>query len=98
MHSPRQHQQIQMLKQKYVYDRLNGLWCFNAIFNNISLISWQSVLSMKEIGGPREKIIDLSQQGSNSQLMIGTDGTGSCKSNYDTITAMMAPCLRYCKI
>jgi len=27
---------------------------FNATFNNISVISWQSVLLMEETGGPRE--------------------------------------------
>ena len=30
------------------------LWCFNATFNNISVISWQSVLLVEEIGEPRE--------------------------------------------
>jgi len=44
------------------------LMAFNAIFNNISVISWQSVI-----------------------LVIGTDCTGSCKSNYHTITTTMAP-------
>jgi len=27
---------------------------FNATFNNISVISWQSVLLVEETGGPRE--------------------------------------------
>ena len=27
-----------------------GLWCFNANFNNISVISWQSVLLVEETG------------------------------------------------
>ena len=30
------------------------LWCFNATFNNISVISWQSVLLVEEIGIPWE--------------------------------------------
>jgi hypothetical protein len=30
------------------------LMVFNATFNNISVISWQSVLLMEEIGGPGE--------------------------------------------
>ena len=30
------------------------LMVFNATFNNISVISWQSVLLVEEIGGPRE--------------------------------------------
>jgi hypothetical protein len=33
---------------------------FNATFNNISVISWQSVLLVEETGGP-EKTTDLSQ-------------------------------------
>jgi hypothetical protein len=28
---------------------------FNATFNNISVISWQSVLLVEETGGPEEK-------------------------------------------
>jgi hypothetical protein len=31
-----------------------GLWCFNATFNNISVISWQSVLLMEKSGVPGE--------------------------------------------
>jgi len=36
---------------------------FNATFNSISIISWQSVLLVKETGGPGgpEKTTDLSQ-------------------------------------
>ena len=45
---------------------------FNAIFNNISAISWRSVLLVKEIGVP-EKTTDLLQV---------TDCIGSYKSNY----------------
>ena len=31
-----------------------GLWCFNATFNNISAISWLSVLLVEENGVPGE--------------------------------------------
>jgi hypothetical protein len=34
---------------------------FNAIFNNISVISWRSVLLVEETGVPRAKTIDLLQ-------------------------------------
>jgi hypothetical protein len=34
---------------------------FNATFNNISVISWQSVLLVEETGVPGEKITDLPQ-------------------------------------
>ena len=30
------------------------LMVFNATFNNVSIISWQSVLLVEETGGPRE--------------------------------------------
>jgi len=33
-----------------------GLWCFNATFNNISVISWQSVLLVEETRVPRESL------------------------------------------
>ena len=39
------------------YDRrewIVSLMEFNAIFNDISIISWQSVLFVEEIGGPGE--------------------------------------------
>ena len=77
---------------------------FNATFNNISVLSWHSVLLMRKL----KKTTDLPQVTdklshnvvsstphhdwhSNAQLLvvIGTDCTGSCKSNYHTIT--MAP-------
>jgi hypothetical protein len=32
-----------------------GLWVFNATFNNISVISWRSVLLVEETGVPGEK-------------------------------------------
>ena len=77
---------------------------FIAIFNNISVISWQSVLLVEENGGPRENHWSaashwqtLSQNVVSSTprlswirynitlVVIGTDCTGSCKSNYHTI-------------
>ena len=76
---------------------------FNATFNNISDISWRSVLLVEETGVPRE----------NHRSALVTDkfyhillyrvhfawaeyeltalvviGTGSCKSNYHTIMTM----------
>ena len=71
---------------------------FNATFNNISVISWRSVLLVEETGG-REKITDLSQVTDKlyhrfeltTSVVISTDCTGSCESNYHTITATTAP-------
>jgi hypothetical protein len=34
----------------HTYIQLNRVMVFNATFNNISVISWQSVLLMKETG------------------------------------------------
>jgi hypothetical protein len=80
------------------------LMVFNATFNNISAISWQSVLLMEETGGPREnhdlsQVIDKlfhiilytspwSRFELTTSVVIGTDCIDSCKSNYHTITAM----------
>jgi hypothetical protein len=36
------------------YDHLNNVMVFNATFNNISAISWLSVLLVKETGVPGE--------------------------------------------
>ena len=56
---------------------------FNATFNNISVISWQSVLLVEEIGVPREN-----HQPAKTLVVIGTDCRGSYKSNYHTITTI----------
>jgi hypothetical protein len=80
---------------------------FNATFNNISVILWQSVLLMEETGVPRENhgpvtshwqtlshnVVSSTPPHMNgvwtTLVVIGTDYTGSCKSNYHTITIMM---------
>jgi hypothetical protein len=83
---------------------------FNATFNNISEISWQSYLLVEETGAPGEKPQNCRKLLTNLSLsfnvvsstpraefelttsvVIGTYFTGSCKSNYHTITTMMAP-------
>ena len=80
---------------------------FNATFNNISVISWQSVLLVEETGGPGEnhwpsQVTDklyhimlytspLSKFELTTSVVIGTDCIGSCKSNYHTIMATTAP-------
>jgi hypothetical protein len=78
------------------------LMVFNATFNNISVISWRSVLFVEETGGPRENhwhvaghIMLYTSPWSRFELttsvVIATDCIGSCKSNYHTITATTAP-------
>ena len=78
-----------------------GFMMFNPTFNNISVISWRSILLV-------EKTTDLSLTnfitisrleytspwvGLNltTLVVIGTDFIGSCKSNYHTITTIMSP-------
>jgi hypothetical protein len=82
-------------------------WCFfNATFNNISVISWWSVLLVEETGGPRENhrpvaspwqtlshnVVQLAliEIQTHSIVVIGTDCIGSSKSNYHTIMATTA--------
>ena len=55
---------------------------FNATFNNILVISLWSVLLVGETGVTGFKLTTL--------VVIGTDCTGRCKSNYHTITTMTA--------
>ena len=80
---------------------------FNATFNNISVISWQSVLLVEETGGPGENHrpvasylqtlshnvvhFALNRFELTTSVVIGIDCIGSCKSDYHTITATTAP-------
>ena len=82
-------------------------WYLNAIFNNISAISWRSILLVKETGGPGENHRPVASQWktlspnvvhlalieirTHNSRGIYTDSIRSCKSNYHTITAMMEP-------
>jgi hypothetical protein len=61
---------------------------FNATFNNISAISWRSVLLVEETGIPRE--IHRVGFELKTLVVIATDCTGSCKSNYNAIMTTTA--------
>ena len=71
---------------------------FNATFNNISVISWRSVLLVEETTDLSQVTDKLSHNVALSTphheqalVVIGTDCIGSCKSNYHTIMTMTAP-------
>jgi hypothetical protein len=96
---------------------------FNATFNNISVISWRSVLLVNKTIVPGENHQSVASQWQTlshnvvsctprhekdsmlyrihlfpwegfeltTLVVIGTDCTGNCKSNYHTITTMTAP-------
>jgi hypothetical protein len=71
----------------------------NATFNNISIISWWSVLLVEETGGPGENHWPVTNHWQTlshiivhltTSVVIDTDCIGSCKSNYHTITTTTA--------
>jgi hypothetical protein len=80
---------------------------FNANFNNISVISWWSILLVKETGvlGENQRHVESHWQTlshnvvsstphheqGSNSQMIGTDCIGSCESIYNTITTTIAP-------
>ena len=43
-----------LMDSKMMVGWLVGLMVFNATFNNMSVISWRSVLLVEETGGPEE--------------------------------------------
>jgi hypothetical protein len=86
-------------------------WCFTATFNTISVISWRSALLVEETGGPGENNkpvashwqtlphnvvhLILSRFEPTTSVVICRYCIGSCKSNYNTITATTAPRTHY---
>ena len=78
---------------------------FNSTFNNISAISWRSVLLVEETGDNQRPVARHRQtlfhtvvsstprheRNSTTLVVIGTDCINSCKSNYHTITTTTTP-------
>jgi hypothetical protein len=73
---------------------------FDATFHNISVISWLSALLVEETGENHRPATSLTNFISRNVVavfelttlvVIGTVCTGSCKSNYHTITTTKIP-------
>jgi hypothetical protein len=73
---------------------------FNTTFNNISVISWRSVLLVEETGVPGENHRPVASHWQTlshnvvsstpfHEQVLNTDSIGSCKSNYHTIMTWM---------
>jgi hypothetical protein len=89
-----------------LYRLIGWFMVFNATFNNISVISWRSILLIEETEVPGENhlpVVSLLQTLSHNVerltmngirthilVVIGSDCTGNRKSNYHTITTTAA--------
>ena len=81
--------------------KILGVMLLNTTFYNISVISWQSFLLLEETGVPGEnhqlatshwqKKYWNQLTNYNIKTRYSSDCIGRCKSNYNTITAMMDP-------
>ena len=89
----------------YINVMVSWFMMFNATFNNIVIILWLSVLLMEETGENHWPVTSNWQTLSHNVVeytspwvifeltmleVIGTDYTGSCKSNYHIFTTTMA--------
>jgi hypothetical protein len=85
----------------YGHERARVL-VFNATFNNISVISWWSVLLVEETGVPGENHRPVASHWQTlshnvvsstprHEQVLNTDSIGSCKSNYHTIMTTTTP-------
>jgi hypothetical protein len=99
-----QHLNNKEILQVFIWYWVWWFMMFNVTFNNISVISWRSVLLMEQTEVPRgnhwhtlsHNVVSSTPRHERgfeltTSVVIGTDCTGSWKSNYYTITSTTVP-------
>jgi hypothetical protein len=84
---------------KYIHTLISGLglWCFNATFNNILVISWGSVLLVEETRAPRENHRPVASHGKLYHIMLYLVHFTWAGFELTTLVVIGANCIGRCK-